>query len=170
METIRTPRRRQVDLIHGPIFKNLFIFAIPIFISNLFQQLYNAADAMIVGNVLGDTSLAAVGACGSIYELLVGFGLGIGNGLAIVTARAYGAEDAAKVKKTVAGSVVIGLAASAIITVVGLLFCTRCWKCWTPRPRSSTRPTATSSPSPSMWWSCSPITCARPCCGRWATV
>ena len=121
METIRTPRR-QVDLIHGPIFKNLFIFAIPIFISNLFQQLYNAADAMIVGNVLGDTSLAAVGACGSIYELLVGFGLGIGNGLAIVTARAYGAEDAAKVKKTVAGSVVIGLAASAIITVVGLLF------------------------------------------------
>ena len=122
METIRTPRRRQVDLIHGPIFKNLFIFAIPIFISNLFQQLYNAADAMIVGNVLGDTSLAAVGACGSIYELLVGFGLGIGNGLAIVTARAYGAEDAAKVKKTVAGSVVIGLAASAIITVVGLLF------------------------------------------------
>ena len=66
METIRTPRRRQVDLIHGPIFKNLFIFAIPIFISNLFQQLYNAADAMIVGNVLGDTSLAAVGACGSI--------------------------------------------------------------------------------------------------------
>ena len=63
-----------------------------------------------------------MGACGSIYELLVGFGLGIGNGLAIVTARAYGAEDATKVKKTVAGSVVIGLAASAIITVVGLLF------------------------------------------------
>ena len=76
METIRTPRRRQVDLIHGPIFRNLFVFAIPIFISNLFQQLYNAADAMIVGNVQGDTSLAAVGACGSIYELLVGFGLG----------------------------------------------------------------------------------------------
>lgn len=122
METIRTPRRRQVDLIHGPIFKNLFIFAIPIFISNLFQQLYNAADAMIVGNVLGDTSLAAVGACASIYELLVGFGLGIGNGLAIVTARAYGAQDPDKVKKTVAGSMVIGLVASALITIFGLLF------------------------------------------------
>ena len=121
METIRTPRR-QVDLIHGPIFKNLILFAIPIFISNLFQQMYNAADAMIVGNVLGDTSLAAVGACGSIYELLVGFGIGIGNGLAIVTARAYGAEDAAKVKKTVAGAIVIGLAASAIITAAGLIF------------------------------------------------
>ena len=124
MEAIkkRPARGMDVDLIHGPIFRNLLWFAVPIFISNLFQQLYNAADTMIVGNVLGDSALAAVGACGSIYELLVGFGLGIGNGLAIVTARAYGAEDAAKVKKTVAGSVVIGLAASAIITVVGLLF------------------------------------------------
>ena len=123
MQTIHTLRQgRQVDLIHGPIFRNLLIFAIPIFISNLFQQLYNAADTMIVGNVLGDTSLAAVGACGSIYELLVGFGIGIGNGLAIVTARAYGAEDPTKVKKTVAGSILIGLAASALITGVGLTF------------------------------------------------
>ena len=113
---------RQVDLMNGPIFRNLLIFAIPIFISNLFQQLYNAADTMIVGNILGDTSLAAVGACSSIYELLVGFGLGIGNGLAIVTARAYGAGDADKVKKTVAGSIVIGLVASALISGVGLVF------------------------------------------------
>ena len=121
-QTMGRGRGRQVDLLHGPIFRNLLLFAIPIFISNLFQQLYNAADAMIVGNVLGDTSLAAVGACASIYELLVGFGLGIGNGLAIVTARAYGAQDPDKVKKTVAGSMVIGLVASAFITIFGLLF------------------------------------------------
>ena len=121
-QTMGRGRGRQVDLLHGPIFRNLLLFAIPIFISNLFQQLYNAADAMIVGNVLGDTSLAAVGACASIYELLVGFGLGIGNGLAIVTARAYGAQDPDKVKKTVAGSMVIGLVASALITIFGLLF------------------------------------------------
>ncbi|OUP28047.1 MATE family efflux transporter [Faecalibacterium sp. An192] len=121
-QTLGRSKGRRVDLIHGPIFRNLLVFAIPIFISNLFQQLYNAADTMIVGNILGDTSLAAVGACGSIYELLVGFGLGIGNGLAIVTARAYGAEDYNKVKKTVAGSLVIGLVSSALITLVGLLF------------------------------------------------
>ena len=121
-QTMGRGRGRQVDLLHGPIFRNLLLFAIPIFISNLFQQLYNAADAMIVGNVLGDTSLAAVGACASIYELLVGFGLGIGNGLAIVTARAYGAQDPDKVKKTVAGSMVIGLVASVLITIFGLLF------------------------------------------------
>ena len=108
-QTMGRGRGRQVDLLHGPIFRNLLLFAIPIFIS-------------IVGNVLGDTSLAAVGACASIYELLVGFGLGIGNGLAIVTARAYGAQDPDKVKKTVAGSMVIGLVASALITIFGLLF------------------------------------------------
>ena len=76
-----------VDLMHGPIFRSLVLFMLPILISNLFQQLYNTVDTMIVGNVLGDTALAAIGSCGAIYELLVGFGLGIGNGLAIVAAQ-----------------------------------------------------------------------------------
>ena len=76
---------RNADLLHGPIFKNLLLFMLPILVSNLFQQLYNTVDTMIVGNVLGDTALAAIGSCGSIYELLVGFGIGIGNGLSIVS-------------------------------------------------------------------------------------
>ena len=124
MEAIkkRPARGMDVDLIHGPIFRNLLWFAVPIFISNLFQQLYNAADTMIVGNVLGDSALAAVGACGSIYELLVGFGLGIGNGLAIVTARAFGAEDYKRVRQSVAWSMIIGIVASLIITAAGMLF------------------------------------------------
>ena len=124
MEAIkkRPARGMDVALIHGPIFRNLLWFAVPIFISNLFQQLYNAADTMIVGNVLGDSALAAVGACGSIYELLVGFGLGIGNGLAIVTARAFGAEDYKRVRQSVAWSMIIGIVASLIITAVGMLF------------------------------------------------
>lgn len=124
MEYIKKKRVRgmEIDLIHGPIFRNLLWFAVPIFISNLFQQLYNAADTMIVGNVLGDSALAAVGACGSLYELLVGFGLGIGNGLAIVTARAFGAEDEARVRRSVAGSIWIGLLASLFITGAGTLF------------------------------------------------
>ena len=108
-----------VDLMHGPILKSLVVFMLPIFVSNLFQQLYNTVDTMIVGNVLGDTALAAIGSCGSIYELLVGFGLGIGNGLAIVAARSYGAQDDELLKKTVAGSVVIGLIASLCITTAG---------------------------------------------------
>ena len=70
----KSPFSMNVDLMHGPIFKNLLLFMLPIFISNLFQQLYNTVDTMIVGNVLGDTALAAIGSCGSIYELLLGFG------------------------------------------------------------------------------------------------
>lgn len=108
-----------VDLMHGPIFRSLVLFMLPILISNLFQQLYNTVDTMIVGNVLGDTALAAIGSCGAIYELLVGFGLGIGNGLAIVAARAYGAQDENLLKRTVAGSLVIGLVASLTITTAG---------------------------------------------------
>ena len=112
---------QNVDLMNGPIFKSLFIFMLPIFVSNLFQQLYNTVDTMIVGNVLGDTALAAIGSCGSIYELLVGFGIGIGNGLAIVAARSYGAQDEDLLKKTVAGSLVIGFLSSLCITLADLV-------------------------------------------------
>ena len=108
-------------LTSGPIFKSLFLFMLPIFFSSLFQQLYNTVDIMIVGNVLGDQALAAIGACGAIYELLVGFGLGIGNGLAIVAARCYGAQDEDGLKRTVAGSMVIGAGASLTIMLAGLL-------------------------------------------------
>ena len=108
-----------VDLMHGPIFSSLVLFMLPILVSNLFQQLYNTVDTMIVGNVLGDNALAAIGSCGSIYELLVGFGIGIGNGLAIVAARSYGAQDEDLLKRTVAGSIAIGLAASLVITTAG---------------------------------------------------
>ena len=107
-----------VDLLHGPIFKSLVIFAIPLLISNVFQQLYNTVDTMIVGNYLGDVSLAAIGSCTSIYDLLVGFALGIGNGLSIVTARSFGSGDHTLLKKSVASSIVIGVVSSIVITVM----------------------------------------------------
>lgn len=110
-----------VDLLNGPILKSLIIFAVPLFISNVFQQLYNTVDTMIVGNYLGDTSLAAIGSCSAIYDLLVGFALGIGNGLSIVTARSFGSGNHVLLKKSVASSIVIGIISSLIITVIGTL-------------------------------------------------
>ena len=107
----------KVDLIHGPIFQSLLFFAIPLFFSNVFQQLYNTVDTMIVGHALGDLSLAAIGSCAAIYDLLIGFALGIGNGLAIVTARSYGANDTELLKKSVAASIVIGLLTSLVLRV-----------------------------------------------------
>lgn len=112
----------EVDLLKGKILSALIIFAIPLFISNLFQQLYNTVDIMIVGNYLGDISLAAIGACAAIYELLVGFALGVGNGLSIVTARSYGAKDENLVKKSVAGSLVIGIGITIILMIISKLF------------------------------------------------
>lgn len=110
-----------VDLLHGPIFQSLIVFMIPLLISNIFQQLYNTVDTMIVGNYLGDTSLAAIGSCTAIYDLLVGFALGIGNGLSIVTARSFGSGDHELLKKSVASSIVIGIISSIIITILGSL-------------------------------------------------
>ena len=124
---------RNVDLMNGPIFKSLFIFMLPILVSCLFQQLYNTVDTMIVGNVLGDTALAAIGACGAIYELLVGFGIGIGNGLAIVAARAYGAGDDDQLKQTVAGSIASASSRRQSSRWRVRWACIRCWNCWTPR-------------------------------------
>lgn len=112
----------KVDLTKGNIVKGLILFAIPILISNIFQQLYNTMDTVIIGNVLGDISLAAIGACGAIYELLIGFALGIGNGLSIVVARAYGSKDDELLKKSVAGSLIIGIIVTVIIMVISRVF------------------------------------------------
>ena len=114
--------KTNIDLLKGKILKSLIIFAIPLFISNLFQQLYNTVDITIVGNYLGDESLAAMGACAAVYELLVGFALGVGNGLSIVTARSYGSNDEDMVKKSVVGSMVIGIGITVIIMLISILF------------------------------------------------
>ena len=80
-------KNASVDLLRGPILRSLLIFALPILISNIFQQLYNTADVMIVGHFLGPDALAAVGASSAIFDLVIGFALGVGNGMGVVIAR-----------------------------------------------------------------------------------
>ncbi|MDD8049405.1 MAG: MATE family efflux transporter [Thomasclavelia sp.] len=115
-------KKMNVDLLHGNILKGILIFALPLLFSNIFQQLYNTADTMIVGNALGDVSLAAIGAATPVFELLVGFALGVGNGLSIVTARSYGSGDESLIKKSVASSIVIGFILSIVIALLGQVF------------------------------------------------
>ena len=110
-----------VDLINGPIMKNLLIFMLPILVSYIFQQLYNAVDNAIVGHYLGEQSLAAVGANVAIFDLMVMFAQGLGNGLCIVVSRAYGAGDGRRLRMSVAGSLVIGAGTIAVMTVLSLL-------------------------------------------------
>jgi putative MATE family efflux protein len=112
----------KTDLLNGNILKSLLVFAIPMFLSNVFQQLYSAADTVIVGHILGETSLAAVGASAVIFELLIGFAMGVGGGFGIVAARNHGAGNQDLLKRTVAGAVVSGGLLTVFISVVASVF------------------------------------------------
>lgn len=105
----------------GPIWKKIIAFAIPLFLGNLFQQLYNTADSLIVGNFLGSDALAAVSSSGSLIFLLVGFFNGIAMGAGVVIARYYGAKDTQKVQKAVHTTIAFGIAAGILLTIGGVL-------------------------------------------------
>ena len=97
-------------------------FAIPIFLGNLLQLTYSIVDTRIVGSCLGEDSLAAVGATTTLSNLIVGFLLGLSNGFAIMTAQRFGAKDEEGVRKSFAGSLLLGTGISIVLTAVGLLF------------------------------------------------
>ena len=88
-----TQQNKSNSLTEGSVARGMLLFAIPIFISNLFQQLYNAADSLIVGNFLGGEALAAVGSSGSLIFLLTGFVNGVALGAGVLIARYFGAKD-----------------------------------------------------------------------------
>lgn len=111
-----------VDLLKGNVLKSLLIFTIPLLLSNVFQQLYNSVDTMIVGMTLGPQSLAAIGASAAVFELLVGFALGVGNGFSIVVARSFGSGDEERVKRSVAASLVSGVLVILLVMLLGHLF------------------------------------------------
>ena len=106
----------------GSVPKKMLLFAVPVFFSNLFQQLYNAADSLIVGNFIGEEALAAVSSSGSLIMLLTGFINGVSMGAGVLIARFYGAQDKKSMERTVHTTVALGIAAGLLLTVVGVLF------------------------------------------------
>ena len=108
-------------LTEGPIWQKIVTFAIPLFLGNLFQQLYNTADSLIVGNFLGSDALAAVSSSGSLILLLVGFFNGIAVGAGVVIARYYGARDKENLSKAIHTDLAFGLAAGILLTILGLV-------------------------------------------------
>lgn len=105
----------------GPIWKRILLFALPLFLGNLFQQLYNAADSLIVGNFLGSNALAAVSSSGNLIFLMVGFFNGIAMGAGVVTARYFGARDKENLQKSIHTTIAFGIAASILLTILGVL-------------------------------------------------
>ncbi len=106
----------------GSIKKRIILFAVPIFIGQLFQQLYSTVDSLIVGNLIGKTALAAVTSTGSITFLIIGFFFGFAMGAGIVVAREIGAEDAERTEKAVHTSVAMGLFFSVAVSITGIVF------------------------------------------------
>ena len=111
------------DLTVGSPFKLIIAFAIPMILGNLFQQLYNFVDTMIVGHFLGVDALAGVGATGSINFLILGFCMGVCSGFAIPVAQMYGAKDFVAMRKYVANALYLSVAFSIFITVVVSILC-----------------------------------------------
>ena len=105
----------------GPISRTVIRYALPIFIGYLFQQLYNTADALIVGNLVGRSALAAVSSTGSITFMAVGFFLGFSVGAGIVIARHIGAGDDTQTIRAVHTAVAMGIAFSIALTAAGIL-------------------------------------------------
>ena len=109
------------QMTEGNISKQLVLFAIPILISNLFQQLYNTVDTAIVGRFVGANALAAVGTCNLVVVFMIYFFIGLSNGSSIVLSQCFGESDEEKVSKTVHTTMGLSFISGIILMVVGLL-------------------------------------------------
>lgn len=105
----------------GPIWKKIIAFAIPLFLGNLFQQFYNTADSLIVGNFLGSSALAAVSSSGNLIFLMVGFFNGLAVGAGVVVARYFGAKKFDIVQRAIHTIVTLGFFCGIALTVVGVV-------------------------------------------------
>ena len=88
-----------LDMTEGKVIRVLLVFTIPIFISNLFQQFYNVVDVAVIGHILGDNALAAVGATSSIYSLVIGFINGKSDGTCLKRSRSRRNRNRTSVSK-----------------------------------------------------------------------
>lgn len=111
-----------IRMTDGPIWKRIITFAVPIFLGNTFQQLYNTADSLIVGNFLNKDAFAAVSSSGSLIFLLIGFFSGISLGAGAAVSRYFGAKDDRQVSRAVHTMLAFGLIAGAVLTAFGMGF------------------------------------------------
>ena len=109
----------QLDMTKGRPVPIMLRFMLPLLAGNIFQQLYNMADTIIVGRYVGSNALAAVGSTGTIMFLITGFAQGITAGFSVITAQRFGAGDPKGMKRSVGG----GMTLSLIITLVMTLLC-----------------------------------------------
>ncbi len=111
----------QLDMTKGKPFGLIVRFIIPVVLGNIFQQLYNMVDTIIVGRFVGIDALAAVGATGTISFLILGFALGLTSGFTVITAQRFGAGDEKGLKLSVTNAVILSFGAAVILTLVSFI-------------------------------------------------
>ena len=113
---------KAIDFTQGSIQKSLLAFAFPLFLGNLFQQLYNAADSLIVGNWLGSQALAAVSSSSPLINMMVGFFNGMAIGAGVIISRNFGARNREALDRAIHTDLAFGLSAGILMTVLGSIF------------------------------------------------
>lgn len=117
---MREKASKTLDMTQGPIGKTVIAFAIPLLIGNLFQQLYNVVDSIVVGNFIDYTALSAVGTAGTPLQIFVALFLGIGTGATILISQFMGGQDLEGVKKTVKTATTFLTVSSVPLTILGI--------------------------------------------------
>ena len=124
MAAVKAPSNQNTNLMtEGSIVKNLLLFALPLILGNLLQQLYNTADSIIVGNFVGSNALAAVGSSGSPIYLLIGFSQGVAVGAGVVISQYLGAGDHKETREAVHTSLAIAVLMGLVLTIGGVACC-----------------------------------------------
>lgn len=117
--------KESLDLTEGPVAARLLQFTLPVLAGNFFQQLYNVADSMVVGNFSGPEALAAVSTSGTLVFLVIGFFSGLAAGAGVVISNAFGARDTERLRRAVHTDIAFALAAGSVLTVLSALFTPR---------------------------------------------
>ncbi len=111
--------RKKIDMTTGPIMRNVFLFAIPIILGNVLQQLYTTVDTLIVGKYCGDTSLAAIGTSAQPVEVLLCIFMGIGVGVSILISQYIGAKATEKMRNVCSTSICFVYVCGVLLSIAG---------------------------------------------------
>lgn len=112
-----------MDMCSGPLFKNILVFALPIMAMDLLQLLFNAVNMVVAGQFSGKEALAAIGATGSLINLIVNLFMGLSVGTSVVVAQEYGAKQPEDISRSVHTSICISIISGLIVMAAGLILC-----------------------------------------------
>ncbi len=109
------------DMTCGSPVRIITLFAVPMFVGNVFQQIYNMVDSIVVGNFVGSQALAAVGTCGGAFNLILALITGLTSGMSVVVAQYFGARNYEMVKRTFISAIIVNMSVGIGVTVIGVL-------------------------------------------------